>query len=107
MTTKHTPGPWQTYMGTGIVACVHHHGMHGAMQTLVAECNTGTAYPVPREVREQAAANAALIAAAPDMLDALRDLLRGAEHELSCAAGPECSCRVSRARAAIAKAEGK
>lgn len=52
-------------------------------------------------------ANADLIAAAPDLLEALKDLLEDTQHrDHDCGDDPE-NCPVLRARAAIAKAEGR
>ena len=50
---------------------------------------------------EEAKANASLISASPDLYSSLKELLIIAE------ATPGAQCRVNRARAAIAKAEGR
>lgn len=61
MTTQHTPGPWHAN-GTQII------GKHGRRNQYIADCL--------RDVgAEQATANAHLIAAAPEMLAALRGLI--------------------------------
>jgi hypothetical protein len=89
MTDKHTPGPWldyegEVYAGKYLVADVWEH-------------------PSGDDV---ARANARLIAAAPDMLDALRAI----RFEIECLSnhwvGP-FKMAVDRVDAAIAKAEGR
>jgi hypothetical protein len=89
---KHTPGPW--------------HAEH------VGESDYGDVYEV-YNVNTQIAssmweADARLIAAAPELLEALRYTLQYAE-KLEKAAGLSSAANVSldKARAAIAKAEGK
>lgn len=101
---KHTPGPWITFQprgdgsvpvrtdGLGLTICYVHDG---------AICD--------------AIANARLIAAAPDLLAALKDLLEAYSKpdERLCCDGRDCGCMGSTvhqqaehyARAAIAKAE--
>lgn len=82
MTARHTPGPWE-YMSvtksvwSGRAICI----MTGSRN-----------HPDPE--RE---ANARLIAAAPDLLDALQGVLRVADR---------ATAEFAAARAAIAKAEG-
>jgi len=93
--TKHTAGPWiaeGTYVGDG-KPC-------GEFQSLViADCESRH-----RQAKEQLA-NARLIAAAPELLEALRDLLGAAS--LSAARGVAFSIDspgIVAARAAIARA---
>ena len=91
MTTKHTPGPWHVdtedqdadiHSGFGMVAKTMGHGH--------AQDGEGTA-------------NARLIAAAPELLDALQSMVsQFPEAELR--ADPDLHASVKRARAAIAKA---
>ena len=54
--TKHTPGPWETKDGQEVMA---ESGMR-----LIAQCHAGH--------REERGANARLIAAAPDLLEACK-----------------------------------
>ena len=67
--SKHTPGPWKS---TGKEVGVDYTATHGAVASIIGMPN-----------RWETAANAALIAAAPDLLDAcqaiveLRDLAIG------------------------------
>lgn len=87
---KHTPGPWRPNGNTIELA--------NGMALRVATCTPiGTGYA--SKGREESRANARLIAAAPDMLDALRGLL--ADPYL---ADPINADRMAKARAAIAKA---
>lgn len=60
---KHTPGPWKTH------ALTKSHGIYDQTGTSVAK--VGDAFGVCAERR---AADARLIAAAPDLLEALRNL---------------------------------
>jgi hypothetical protein len=91
--TKHTPGPWSAadvtnldQDGVGIFA-----KNQGGLSYYIASCRyMGTADPKP------ALANARLIAAAPDLLEALR-----------CAVSQDPSNWQDIARAAIAKATGE
>ena len=87
MTTQHTPGPWTT-ANNAI------YGSSGLIKPLVAFLDD-------RFADDEAANNARLIAAAPDLLIALEACLhRLDEHDDQSA--PECLM----ARAAIAKATG-
>lgn len=57
---------------------------------------------------EEDFANADLIAAAPELLEALQDLMANASGDAeSCGHSFECICRFDKAKAAIAKALGK
>lgn len=118
---KHTPGPWVAKLacfsnrepfGFKVEAPRRAHsvanaGVYEATNLLVPD-------PVPADMREQfytrdeLAANAHLIAAAPDLLDALRQLRESALHTMAAASGWEASMDtcVERANAAIAKATG-
>ena len=91
MTTKHTPGPWTT---------------DSKERTDTARYIMAAARPFPHTIaridlvnRAEDEANAALIAAAPEMYEALRDLLAVKPNSDA----PEWVA----ARAAIAKAEGR
>lgn len=99
---KHTPGPWHAFMGTGKArATIQSAGGH------VASCSMRNAsfYKAPCD-RPEMEANARLIAAAPDLLEALRAIV--ADHEFC---GDDWGVRrdawIVTARAAIAKAEGQ
>lgn len=86
-TTQHTPGPWQVEkQRTGMECPV----------VMIAGLTAATVYNVTRNTRENDA-NARLMAAAPEMLEALKGLL----------AGPNWPGAQMTARAAIAKAEGR
>ncbi len=61
MNTKHTPGPWK------YIAWHGQHGVHDAMDNDVCET-----------FGEDAEANARLIAAAPELLEALEEIVEGA-----------------------------
>jgi len=117
MTSKHTPGPWWT-------DGEYNHDEAGCA-VLAARTDCG---PLPGnptrgmvawaselllENAERCAANARLIAAAPDLLEALIDITpHMPPADASCHAGlvPQELCghcsRIAKARAAIAKATG-
>jgi hypothetical protein len=90
--TAHTPGPWRVN-GFGNISC----------QFLLAEL--GGMYP-------EKAANAALIAAAPELLEALELLIalpvqyNNNRIEIDCGSHGEAMAIVRKARAAVAKATG-
>lgn len=101
MKTKHTPGPWETGTQTK------------GSTTLVSRIETGFAVAEMRNVhfREEAEANARLIAAAPELLEALQTFLT--EYVQLVESGDagfwnaDEEEKVIAARAAIAKATGK
>ena len=84
--SKHTPGPWELW------------GTASPSQVIAAEN-----YFVAQTLGRNDEANARLIAAAPDLLDALKDLK--AQVETFCAQFGESDFETGRAAAAIAKAE--
>lgn len=94
-TNQHTPGPWYvervTKPITGEPGNLFIHGANAMVQSPIADTS--------------AMANAALIAAAPDLLAALVDVLPDLEHYVS-THGPGPDRRLDAARAAIAKAKG-
>lgn len=93
--SAHTPGPWVVWEGHAEVfagpAKSNTPGMIRGTRGIVANCESDDF----GENEDEQEANARLIAAAPDLLEALRCLLSGVP-------GAEVT-----ARAAIAKAEGK
>lgn len=95
MTTKHTPRPWLFDEGRDAIT-THNRITNG--ETRIATVELGWAEPLESEQ----IANARLIAAAPDLLEALIELADcGAE-----AWGEDRPC-VKWARAAIARATGE
>jgi hypothetical protein len=100
--SKHTPGPWRVESPFG------EPGLFVAAPSSALVCRL---YPVDdryvRDQKESIEANARLIAAAPELLEALRPL---ADIELDNATvtvlGAGFTSLVRNARAAIAKAEG-
>ena len=104
--SKHTPGPWAV---AEVAPEFHRHGKYGVayvdlgtwpdLTATVAPCIGLEGQPINREVVE---ANAHLIAAAPDLLEALE-----AAHGWLVFVGTETIEPVrARCRAAIAKAKG-
>lgn len=93
MKDQHTPGPWQVF-NAGHLGC----GVTRRYCGDIAHCH---GYDTNRS-RAEELANARLIAAAPDMLAALRDLLAEVQ-----AGGYPGRTALEAARAAIAKAAGQ
>ena len=87
--SKRTPGPWklEVWDMEGNIVVAGQHDARGVYP--VAECSNKCLFP------GQAEANARLISAAPDLLEALQELV-----EL------EVAKNMHKARAAIAKAKG-
>ena len=97
--SAHTPGPWE-YSDEDDEPCVV-AGDYYVATALVGQLGDGIA------VAPQAHANAHLIAAAPELLAATRELLAGHAFETQ-SSGGGCPCHAcGTGRAAIAKAEGK
>lgn len=62
--SKHTPGPWRAYLGTGMIG--------PSVRSADTDQSICTLRLSVRKTREQVEADAILIAAAPKMLDALK-----------------------------------
>lgn len=96
--SEHTPGPWQWYWRTedGVANCGVFH-----------EPREGMAYSVCRapqyQTKDQWESDARLIAAAPDLLDALQAIVYSAAANQAAVNYP----LIDDARAAIAKATGE
>ena len=93
--SKHTPGPWRVH---GDFDRYERTSVEGDDNMLVAEADC---YDRPQEVLE---ANARLIAAAVDMLEALEAIVADAEY---LALVGNNHARRMKAKAAIAKAKGE
>ena len=103
--SAHTPGPWITN---------ERPGDENAPASVVYVTSGGLAYAVamcPKYVnpKDWIARDGALIAAAPDLLAALKDVMRSCRHDFTADAQGECDFRNAYAEqiAAIAKAEGR
>lgn len=95
MNTKHTPGPWM-YAGAGAIKRDYTAiGCTDGETIASAWGHSNSGFFVSEKEKE---ANARLIAAAPELLEQLQEMVRLAEHE-----GWE---GFEKARAAIAKATG-
>ena len=101
MTTKHTPGPW-SYDGHGINSCAESHKGERIFKTCL-DYSHGSAD------RERAVADSNLVAAAPELLEALNGLLMvltvSGKH--SYRPDSDTGKAIANAQAAFAKAEGK
>ena len=97
MSAKHTPGPWKLKADLGIpLQIMGAPTKQNPRYNPVTRCGTTFIAPTSAE----AMANARLIAAAPDLLAALKWLDNWLGHKPM----PECSNRIA---AAIAKATGE
>lgn len=93
--SKYTPGPWRVFAGTGF----DYLGIEGENdQTVVIYGLDGDDGGVRGSTKEEAEANARLIAAAPELLEALEWTARALDKEHPAAI---------KARVAIAKAKGE
>jgi hypothetical protein len=119
----HTPGPWRAvdtpsvgweikaevkgYRGTPTIW--HGHGGGGDRSATLAY-EPWVQFP-PKELQEMFAANARLIAASPELLEALKKTWCAAisdDHAIGDGSAAASTCTVcADARAAIAKAEGR
>ena len=101
----HTPGPWKAQLGQAHASWeVNQHLPDGGLWSAVADVKAnglGSRTVKPKE----AAANASLIAAAPELLAALKRLLPLWEEAIGYEA--DYMDMADFARAAIAKAEGR
>lgn len=97
---QHTPGPWRPVWTTGAVTgwAIIPDGYNVAP---IARVGLQNAIPERREE-----ADARLIAAAPDLLAALRDCMADLEHYAS-THGPGPDGRLAKARAAVRAATGE
>lgn len=106
--TKHTPGPWYTDAIGRIwrrnPSDLYEYGGGVAGDKPVATVWKG--WVNEGEVGFPLEANARLIAAAPELLEALRLLLAECEHQAWIGNMPDDRVEFGIARAAIAKAEG-
>lgn len=103
METKHTPGPWRTGTpyATGGNQCRRVPivgGDNGPDEEVIAVVGGGLASPCD--------ANARLISAAPELLEALEDLASLAEAAMREVGEYDIEAELADARAAIAKATG-
>lgn len=100
--SKHTPGPWRLLPEEADRAYVRVRGTIPGGRYKVANIVTPTYHGAPPREAEETRANARLIAAAPDLLESLAELLDALDQNGSCSYE-----RIREAgRAAIAKALG-
>lgn len=107
--TKHTPGPWKIHPFYAEMVC------DGGQNVQIANMFSGSGTLFPNRVRKrpkkEREANARLIAAAPELLKALKFLIKSAEETTKDLVAFEGANRldysIDCARVAIAKAEGR
>lgn len=100
--SKHTPGPWKVVLSDNATPHVQH--IHGVDWTYVCDLSSRVCV-MPAEITSSynSLANARLIAAAPELLEALHGLL----NVISETRGLPAYNAVLDAQKAIAKADGK
>ena len=108
---KHTPGPWEPYSGSAVV--IRKPNRRGAMvmgQICTVglsprDVNYGARQTYPEALAEQAA-NTNLIAAAPELLASLREMVAELLAHASLGLNADEVAMLTRAQAAIEKATG-
>lgn len=109
MNTQHTPGPWIVTQVPTAAGSAFRIGTAGAEKSCTWIYADGIRKGIDDELprAQELAANARLIAAAPDLLNALQELF-GADmaHVLMGDGKPDQIEAIANARAAIAKATG-
>lgn len=105
---SHTPGPWELIEGDIWSAPIEGGCTMAKGRCMVAQVRGWGHLQYRPDGEEMQDANGRLIAAAPDLLAALRDLvaISSGKHDDN-AYNEEWTAAEDRARAAIAKAEGK
>lgn len=103
--SKHTPGPW-----SADVDIQHEHYKNKRIQSAHGRIAEVSIFPLRH--RAESEANACLIEAAPELLEALQGIVGPFEAWAESQDGRKSQTqlalrRIKRARAAIAKAEGK
>lgn len=101
-THTHTPGPWKVAHRMGRPVVVNSTPTHGGPLDICEAYTHPLAHETISDALEVSEANARLIAAAPDLLQALKELC--ADKYL---ADPINADRMKNARLAISKAEGR
>ena len=102
---SHTPGPWKYHLGRGANPRFHIQTTAGYQITSTPELENGPIHYTESQSKE---ANARLIAAAPDLLEALGEMLRDVRENFSRNnMGEPAGPTISKAAAAIAKANGR
>ena len=99
MSAQHTPGPWRLYQGP--LLYVEADGHLGPIAELRSRLDVGYLHPLVAETRE---ANARLIAAAPDLLEACKLIVSAFDALAPASAARNEPMQINAARAAIAKA---
>ena len=98
MKTQHTPGPWTIHADTDGWPLVMSGGVAGRIVANVNPQSCPDESSAPEFVEMPCEANARLIAAAPELLEALQFVMT--------ASGEQLSTAFEQAQAAIAKATG-
>lgn len=100
--SKHTPGPWRVTEMCGQATSPRDGYFVSLVDSLGVRSDIATVRRCPTINAGEVAANARLIAAAPELYEALKELVSTID-----ALGTQGGNKMERARAAIAKAEGR
>lgn len=110
---KHTPGPWVVEHGLSSDPAKYTPGIDAVGENftviLYGIKNEGEARGIRGRTDEEQEANARLIAAAPELLEALREVLKHEKWHAAAAdeVTPSARAAIKRADAVIAKATGQ
>lgn len=104
----HTPGPWRVDFARTPDGIVGFRVLAPERWHSVANCNCYEPCNAVCFTPEEKYSNAHLIAAAPDLLEALKHLIEDPDYQVAIGGNPYAvEAMLSRCRAAIAKAEGR
>jgi hypothetical protein len=98
MSAKHTPGPWQVNHNNPLQVCDADGEVRGCAPI-------ATAWTPTQQITREAVANARLIAAAPELLEALKGAVDVLRSQLGFLQHADDIEKIDAARAAIAKVE--
>lgn len=103
-----TPGPWFAERRKTCSVVLQHSTSQDGYSNRVAECPQWSPAPYPQPTPDEAFANAALIAAAPELYEALSDIMENPLFQTAIGGNPNMIERLmARAAGALAKARGE
>lgn len=103
--SKPTPGPWELYVAEELVGNTWVESLPEGSIAIESRNGTGALGQAVAAVPFGNEANARLIAAAPELLEAIKRFLAGSVREQG-AHSAECGCSLCAVFRAIAKADG-
>ncbi len=107
MISSHTPGPWKVGNGDIFADGNETSDFDDIVICAIGQSGGGRSheYAVVKAHKPEGRANARLIAAAPELLEALKEIRRVGDDKMAFAS--EWAAAVAKADAAISKAEGR